>query len=90
MSKITLTVCCGTYCHVMGGAELETIDELLPEEMKEKVDFRFTTCMEHCRKEGGNPPFAEVNGRLIDSATVTKILAELKRVMEEKSNDSNE
>jgi len=89
MSKITLTVCCGTYCHVMGGAGLQSIDELLPEEMREQVDFRFTTCMDHCRKEGANPPFAEVDGKLIAEATVVKIMAELKRVMDKKSDDSN-
>jgi len=74
----------------MGGAELQVIEDYLPAGLRSQVDLRFSTCLDHCRKEGAFPPFAEVDGRLISGATAEKIRTELERVLEEQDHDCNE
>lgn len=88
MNKIALTVCCGTYCHIMGGSDLQLLDEVLPLEIMRHVDYRFTNCMGFCRDESGKPPYAKVNETIIPEATKEKILSQLKKELGGYQNDS--
>lgn len=61
-------------CYVMGGAELPLLGEHLPEEWKEWVEVKGSTCLDYCNNPlNGRPPFVEVNGRCISEATVSKV-----------------
>ncbi len=37
----------------MGGAELQVIDEYLPEELLDKLDIKGAPCLDHCNKCDG-------------------------------------
>ena len=75
LPKVRVDICVGTYCHVVGGAELLVIPEMLDETLMDKVDIRGAMCVEHCKEVGGKKaPFAVVDGELVVEATVEKLL----------------
>jgi hypothetical protein len=64
----------------MGGANLLTLEDYIPEQLHEIVSIEGSPCLEYCKsKEKGAPPFAIVNGVIIDSATVGLVLDEIKK-----------
>lgn len=78
MEKIKLKLCAGTMCYVMGGAQLMEIPDLLTEEEKQYIDITFTPCLQQCNNQE-NPPFAELNGKVIKGAgkeTLLRIIKE--------------
>lgn len=76
---IKVKICSGTVCHVMGGADLPLIPEVMPKELKGQVEFVGASCIGTCNIEGGlKPPFVDVNGRLIDQATISKVIEVIK------------
>ena len=52
MKKIKVSICTGTTCYVMGASELLLLEELLPEELKDKVEIEGVTCLEKCKSTG--------------------------------------
>ena len=73
--KIRVTVCTGTTCYVLGGAELLALEENLPERLAGKIELDGATCLGRCHDRGlGNPPFALVDGELVAAATVERIV----------------
>jgi len=73
--KVTVKVCTGTLCYLMGGAELQLLPERIPAEIMNRIDFKGSTCSGFCNSpENGKAPFAEVNGKCIAEATVEKIV----------------
>lgn len=79
--NIKIKICIGTLCYVMGGSELQLLEEHIPEEFKEKVDIIGSTCLDYClnQKKFGKPPFAEINGEVIAGASINKIIDYLKK-----------
>jgi len=77
MEKITVTVCTGTCCFVMGGSELLLLEEHLPESLKNRVRIDWAVCMDACMETQGKPPFVKINGDLFPGATVQGVLARL-------------
>ena len=77
MEKLRLKLCAGTMCYVMGGAQLMEIGELLSEEEKEYIDLTFTPCLQKCNGRI-TPPFAELNGRLIEGVSKENLLRIIK------------
>ncbi len=80
MEKVIVKLCCGTMCYVMGGSELQLLDEQLPEELISVVDIRGVTCLDLCNRgeEAGKAPFAMVGDTVISSATKDKIIDEIR------------
>lgn len=77
--KLTVKICTGTLCYVMGGAELQLIDEYLPEEILDRVDIKGAPCLDHCNHcDGPKAPFVEVGGKVISEASVTKVVEAIK------------
>ncbi len=77
MNKIKITICTGTLCHVLGGSELPAIIEYLPEKIRPFVEVIGSTCINHCKDDELKPPFAEINGELIGSATIEKLVTKI-------------
>jgi len=76
---ITVKICSGTLCYVMGGSELWTLPEILPEELKDKVVVKGSTCLGYCNNEKPvKAPYVEVNGKVIREASVSKIIEVIK------------
>ena len=79
---IDIRICTGTTCYVMGASDLLTLEEQLPEELKEHIRISGSTCLGYCKTETDDnkntvlrkPPFVEVCGKLIEQATIEKII----------------
>ena len=80
--KLVVKICTGTLCYVMGGAELQVIDEYLPEDLLDKVDIKGAPCLEHCNNcDGPKAPFVEVGDKVIAEASVTKVVDAIKEAL---------
>lgn len=73
--KITVTICAGTLCYVMGGAELQLLDEhLTPQELKQ-VEIKGSPCLDCCNKDSGQrAPFVLVDGMVVSEASIPKVV----------------
>ena len=45
-AKITLDLCFGTTCFVMGASKLQEIESLIPPQYRKRVDIKAHTCLE--------------------------------------------
>jgi len=81
MKKIQITICTGTLCHVLGGAELPSLGQHLPDNIKEKVEIKGSPCVNHCKNTEMKPPFVEINGEVIEQASINKILEHLEKLL---------
>ena len=50
MEKLTVQICTGTLCYIMGGSELQLLGEYLPETLADKVEIRGATCLDICNQ----------------------------------------
>lgn len=84
-TNVTVEICMGTTCYVMGSAQLAGIAERLPEEWKGLVAVKGMRCTGACQQAGqyGRAPFAKVNGTLISEADEGKILAAIRDTLAE-------
>lgn len=75
MEKLSVKICTGTLCYVMGGAELQLLTEYLPENIAQRVEIRGSTCLDYCNQpERGKAPFVMVGDELITQATIPKVV----------------
>jgi NADH:ubiquinone oxidoreductase subunit E len=72
-------ICTGTLCHVMGGALLPEMKPYLPEYLKEKVQVKGMACADYCKQEDRKPPYVLVDDQLIESASIEKVIAYIKK-----------
>lgn len=79
MKKHTVVICTGTLCHVMGGSELPSLVDYLPEHYASRVTLKGSPCIEQCKNSGLKPPFAEIDGELVPEASIEKLVNELKK-----------
>lgn len=75
--KISVEVCIGTSCHLMGSNLI--IDYLgnLPEKLKSQLDIKYVTCMDKCNKG----PQVKIGGNQLDNATPDMVNNEIKRML---------
>lgn len=77
--KLTVKICTGTLCYVTGGAELQSIDEHIPEHMLDKIDIIGMTCADHEDGDNGpQSPVVKVGDKFIGDATVESVVAAIK------------
>lgn len=83
--NVTVEICMGTTCYVMGSAQLAGIAERLPEEWKGRVTVKGMRCTGACQQAGkfGRAPFVRVNGRLVSEADEGKVLAAIRDALAE-------
>ncbi|ADN02175.1 NAD(P)H-dependent oxidoreductase subunit E [Spirochaeta thermophila] len=82
MSKIRITVCVGTACYVMGGADLLALRDALPPEWASHLEWEGTPCLNHCREFGTErAPFVLVDGNLLAGVTPERLKAEIARLI---------
>ncbi len=83
MEKITVEICMGTTCHIMGSSQFADLEETLPAAWKDRVCVKGMRCIGACQDENiGRAPFARVNGALIESASREKITTAIAREIE--------
>lgn len=77
MKRISLKICMGTMCYVLGGAELKDTLENLPEEINNYLDITYSPCLGYCQ-ENEPAPFIELNGRKIAGVCKQSLIQILK------------
>lgn len=82
MNKIEISICAGTACYILGGAELLLLEEKLPPDLKDKVIISGLPCLDLCKNdEGMRPPFVKINGKVLEQANYTSIIEEIKSIL---------
>jgi NADH:ubiquinone oxidoreductase subunit E len=84
VKKLDVKICVGTYCYVMGGSKLNNLKSQLPDDLKDEVYVEASVCLGCDRiTTDPKPPYAEVNGKLIEKANLEKIIAAIRVAQEE-------
>lgn len=79
--KTEIKICCGTHCYIMGGAELQLLQEKLPPRLNAMVTIKGDQCLELCKdRKNGQPPFVTINQTIMASATSDKIIKHLNTI----------
>lgn len=76
MEKVSVKVCLGTTCFVMGSANLQELIEIVPEKYGDKVDVSGVPCLGLCSTdwEFSKAPYVKVDNEIIKEATVEKVI----------------
>lgn len=83
MKDVTIKICCGTTCYILGNYQLLSSLASLPAGMQRRVEVIGSACLGSCCKpEVGRPPFVKVNQRLITQATEETVLAAIRDALE--------
>lgn len=79
MAKVEVKVCLGTTCFVMGGSNLQELNEIIPSKYGDKVTISGANCLGLCsiNWEYSKAPYVQVNDEVVAEATVKKVLAEI-------------
>jgi NADH:ubiquinone oxidoreductase subunit E len=84
--KITVKICMGTACYVMGGAELATLSEYLSPKQLECVEIKGVPCVDACfDQKGKKPPYVIVGDVMMSEANINKVKEEIDRQIKENS-----
>ncbi len=80
MDKISIVICTGTACYVMGAGSLLSIEEEVEPQLSQRLEVSGCSCMGLCREsQKGKAPFAKVNETIIADATVQKLIEEIRK-----------
>ncbi|AZO96293.1 (2Fe-2S) ferredoxin domain-containing protein [Halocella sp. SP3-1] len=73
--KISIEVCVGTSCHLMGSNLIMECLDRLADNIKEKIDLRYVQCMDRC----GKGPNVRIAGVVLDKVTPETVVEEIKK-----------
>ena len=81
MKKITVSICTGTACFVMGASELMLLEEELSPELKEIVEVEGITCLDLCKNaECGKAPFVKINDQVLSQASLPLVMEKIRQL----------
>ena len=74
--KISVKVCLGTTCFVMGGSNLQELNDIIPKKYGDKVEVLGNNCLGLCsiNWEYSKAPYVKVDDDIISEATVDKVI----------------
>jgi NADH:ubiquinone oxidoreductase subunit E len=79
MKKITVTICTGTTCYIMGATHLQRLDEELDPALSDRVEIVGSHCLGFCdNTEYGKAPFVKVDDHVIANATINQVQAAIR------------
>ena len=86
MAKIAVKVCLGTTCFVMGGANLQELNDIIPRKYGDKVEVAGSPCLGLCsiNWEYSKAPYVKVDDDIIVEATVEKVLEAIEKKLAKK------
>lgn len=81
MEKISVKVCVGTTCFVMGGANLQELNDIIPKRYGDKVEVSGSNCLGLCsiNWEYSKAPYVKVDDEVVSEATVEKVLEAIEK-----------
>ena len=76
MDKISVKVCTGTTCFVMGGANLQELHDIVSKKYGDKVEVTASNCLGLCsiNWEYSKAPYVKVDDEVVSEATVEKVV----------------
>lgn len=77
-------ICVGTLCYIMGGADLQLLEDELPEALRGCVKIKGSQCLELCGKEN-KPPIVLINNEPMFGATVPSIIKRIQHLENERN-----
>ena len=81
VKKITVSICTGTACFVMGASELMLLEEELSPELKEIVEIEGITCLDLCKNaECGKAPFVKINDQVLSQASLPLVMEKIRQL----------
>lgn len=87
MNQVKVTICVGTACYVLGGAELLGAIDELNHDFGERVLCEGSPCLGLCKLGRENKaPFAKVNGKVIEAVTIESLKNAVKAALSEAGN----
>ena len=87
MDKITVKICSGTSCFVMGAAQIQALEFTPPADIADKIDIIEVRCMNLCKDthaKYNRGPFVTVDNELIEEATYEKVVTKIRDVLKNK------
>lgn len=84
MKRVKVEICCGTACYLLGSAKLVTIEESLPENLRNLVDVEARTCLDLCERDNlGGAPYVRFNSsEVMAQATPERVLKRIAELAE--------
>ena len=76
MEKVSVKVCLGTTCFVMGSANLQELIDIVPQKYGDKVEVTGSPCLGLCsiNCEYSKAPYVKIDEDVVSEATVEKVL----------------
>ena len=76
MANVEVKVCLGTTCFVMGGSNLQELNDIIPNKYGDKVAISGANCLGLCsiNWEYSKAPYVKVDEEVVTEATVEKVL----------------
>ena len=82
MAKITVKICSGTTCFIMGGNRLLDIADSVKEKYGSEIEIIGSSCLEQCSYKHSKAPFIEINGEILSEVTPEKLMSEIETQIE--------
>jgi len=67
---LTLEICMGTSCHLMGNQDLMNVVDALHPDQRRLIELKGVTCLKNC----GKGPNVRINGVVIGNVTPDQLL----------------
>ena len=84
MTKVTVKICSGTSCFVMGAAQIQALEFTPPADIADKIELIEVRCMNLCKDtktKYNKGPFVMVNDELIEEATYEKLVTTIRDII---------
>lgn len=83
MKTVTVTICTGTTCFLMGGSTFQLLEESLPERLKPHVRIEASHCLGLCgERDLGKAPFVLMDGEPMSEVTLAGLLERIEKELE--------
>lgn len=82
MKDITVRICTGTTCFVMGAGQLQDLADRLPSHLAECVRVEGARCLELCKdRQYGRAPYVMIDDEVVAEATTEKVIEMLEKAL---------
>ncbi|MGM0462317.1 MAG: NAD(P)H-dependent oxidoreductase subunit E [Fibrobacterota bacterium] len=72
--SITLNICLGTTCYILGSSDLISVEEYLPRKIRNNLAVTGSPCLGCCKDSTLSAPFIKINEEIYGTATREKII----------------
>lgn len=84
MEKVTVKICSGTSCFVMGAAAIQALEFTPPNDIADKIEIIEVRCMNLCHNindKHNHGPFVLVDDQLVEEATFEKVVNKIREIL---------